>query len=158
MKTIDKIIKSRPVFLNDWKESKEFGVIVDFEGVYITLDEYKKKDSPYSNVEYWNERKKEAEKALAKHKDEKILFATYFRESYEGSSWVLFEKDGKLFEISASHCSCYGLEQQWNPEEVSLKELENRIKNGSFGESYYSGSYKNELAKFLGIFLNKKTK
>lgn len=47
-----------------------------------------------------------------------ILFAYYFEESYSGSAYVLFEQDGKLYEVAASHCSCYGLEDQWSPAET----------------------------------------
>lgn len=53
----------------------------------------------------------------------KIIFAAYTCESYEGSALVIFQKDGKLFEVNGSHCSCYGLEDQWSPEETSLEAL-----------------------------------
>jgi hypothetical protein len=50
-------------------------------------------------------------------KDAVIYAAVYRYECYEGSAFVLFEKDGKLFSVHGSHCSCYGLEGQWTPEE-----------------------------------------
>lgn len=56
----------------------------------------------------------------------KILFAVYKTESYEGSALVIFAKDGKLFEVNGSHCSCNGLEEQWSPEETSLEALRMR--------------------------------
>ena len=152
MKTKIQIIKSRPIFLHDWKESKSFGVFMDFEGVFITLEEYRAKVTPYKNIEAWNEHKREAKNALALHKEEKILFATYTYENYSGSAWVLFTKGGKLYEVNGGHCSCNGLEGQWEPEEVSLKELKNRVLNGSFGnDEYNGGDFKNELKKFLGL-------
>lgn len=127
MKTKEQIIKSRPVYLHDWSESKRFGVIGDFEG-------------------------SSTKGALDKHKDEKILFATYTYACYSGDAWVLFEKGGNLFEVNGSHCSCYGLEDQWAPEEVSLKQLENRLTKGTFGtDSDDIYEFKNELMKFLGI-------
>lgn len=49
-----------------------------------------------------------------------ILFASYLYEYYDGSAFVLFEWDGKLYEVNGSHCSCYGLEGQWEPEETSV--------------------------------------
>lgn len=52
-----------------------------------------------------------------------ILYADYECGNYEGWSFVLFEKDGKLYEVNGSHCSCYGLEGQWGPEEVLIEEL-----------------------------------
>lgn len=49
-----------------------------------------------------------------------ILFAYYGDYSgYDGQAYVLFEQDGKLFEVAASHCSCYGLEDQWSPNEMT---------------------------------------
>jgi hypothetical protein len=55
--------------------------------------------------------------------DAEFLFAAYTYEDYSGSAFVLFRKDGKLFEVNGSHCSCYGLEGQWEPEETSKEAL-----------------------------------
>lgn len=44
--------------------------------------------------------------------DVKILLASYTYEDYDGSAFVLFLRDGKLYEVNGSHCSCYGLEGQ----------------------------------------------
>lgn len=52
-----------------------------------------------------------------------ILYACYDGGGYEGSAHVIFRKDGKLYEVNASHCSCYGLEGQWEPEETSAVAL-----------------------------------
>lgn len=52
-----------------------------------------------------------------------ILFASYGGTSYEGDALVIFVQDGKLFEVHGSHCSCYGLEGQWAPEETSWAAL-----------------------------------
>jgi len=51
------------------------------------------------------------------------LICWYGYGSYCGSSYVLYEKDGKFYENHASHCSCMGLEDQWEPDEVSLTYL-----------------------------------
>lgn len=64
--------------------------------------------------------------------DYNIIVAGYFYESYEGDAYVLAEKNGQLFEVSGGHCSCYGLEGQWNPSEVNAAYLRNRAENGSF--------------------------
>jgi hypothetical protein len=63
--------------------------------------------------------------------DCEILYAWYNAEDYEGIAFVLFEQDGRLFEVNASHCSCHGLESQgyhdeptqWQPEPVFEAEL-----------------------------------
>lgn len=53
-----------------------------------------------------------------------ILFASYGTPSYEGYCTVIFRKDGKLFMVEGSHCSCYGLEGQWGADEISVEMLE----------------------------------
>jgi hypothetical protein len=56
----------------------------------------------------------------------KVLYARYQYEDYDGEALVLFEKDGKLFEVYGSHCSCYGLEGQWEPQETTWDALRMR--------------------------------
>jgi hypothetical protein len=55
--------------------------------------------------------------------DDEILFASYGGASYEGDAFVLFERAGKLYENTGGHCSCYGLEGQWEPEETTWDAL-----------------------------------
>lgn len=78
---------------------------------------------------------------------EHVLFASYTYENYSGNAFVLLEKDGDLYEVNGSHCSCYGLEDQWEPQITSMVELEYRLTKGTIG----SGEYKNELMNFLGL-------
>lgn len=59
-----------------------------------------------------------------------ILFAYYTYEDYDGRAFVLFEKEGKLFEVNGSHCSCYVLEDQWEPEETLTSALLHRMVEG----------------------------
>lgn len=41
----------------------------------------------------------------------KIIVAVYdLSEAYSGDAFILMEKDGQLYEVNDSHCSCYGLE------------------------------------------------
>lgn len=73
------------------------------------------------------------------YKNSKILFAWYGYGDYDGSAFVLIERDGKLYEVNGSHCSCFGLEDQWDPEETSVAALRHRINEGYLGKSgYYS--------------------
>jgi hypothetical protein len=86
------------------------------------------------------------------HGNTNILFASYGCDNYEGEAFVLFEKEGKLYEVNGSHCSCYGLEDQWEPEEVLLEELEHRLLSGTFGENAWSDNiFKEDLCEFLGV-------
>ncbi len=56
-----------------------------------------------------------------------ILFAVYRTGAYDGESIVLFKKDERLYLVDAGHCSCYGLEGQWDPVEVNEPVLRNEI-------------------------------
>lgn len=47
----------------------------------------------------------------------KYIFAAYGTPSYEGYATVIFYRDGKWYQVEGGHCSCYGLEDQWKPEE-----------------------------------------
>lgn len=68
----------------------------------------------------------------------RFIIADYTYENYSGSSFVLFvAEDGRLYENHGSHCSCYGLEGQWSPEETSVEELEGRLDRGGLGEYEY---------------------
>lgn len=63
-----------------------------------------------------------------------VHLAYYGTGSYDGTSLVIFEHNGILYEVNASHCSCYGLEGQWAPEETNWSILSMR----EFSD-YYEG-------------------
>lgn len=56
-----------------------------------------------------------------------ILYAIYKTGAYEGESFVLFEKDNKLFIVNYCHCSCYGLAGGWHPVEITPESLRMEI-------------------------------
>jgi hypothetical protein len=151
LKTFEEIINQEPVYLNNWND--KIDVISDFEDVYITKEEYEATEASYDNDEYWKEKKEKMTELLnTKYKDINILFASYGTDNYSGDAWVLFEQNGKLYEVNGGHCSCYGLEGQWEPDEVILVELEHRLLNGTFGEDDWSGNeFKEKLCEFLGV-------
>jgi len=64
-----------------------------------------------------------------------IILAWYGYGDYCGSSLVVFEKNGELYEVNACHCSSYGLEGQWTPEETSWNALATRDLSGSYDGS-----------------------
>lgn len=61
-----------------------------------------------------------------------ILYAEYSNEDYSGNATVIFEQNGKLFEVHGSHCSCYGLDGQWSPESCTVEDVIARAENGQF--------------------------
>ena len=151
MKTLAEILAQEPVYLHDW--NNKFDVVADFEGIFISREEYEATQPPtYGGQEYLNERKNKMKVALDKYKDVNIVFASYNTENWSGHAFVLFERGGSLYEVNGSHCSCYGLEEQWSEELVTLPVLEQRLLKGTFGEDDYSGNnFKKELCEFLGV-------
>ncbi len=47
-----------------------------------------------------------------------FIQASYDICGYDGNADILYVQNGKLFEVHGGHCSCYGLEGQWSPEET----------------------------------------
>jgi hypothetical protein len=58
--------------------------------------------------------------------ENEVIYAAYNIDGYEGSAILIFMKDGKLYEVNGSHCSCNGLEECWRPEETSWEALKIR--------------------------------
>lgn len=79
--------------------------------------------------------------------DCEILFASYELGDYCGDAFVLFIHNNKLYEVNGSHCSCYGLEDQWQPEETMLVALEHRFKKGNLENMF--GGYGKEVLNYL---------
>jgi hypothetical protein len=77
----------------------------------------------------------------------KILIAAYNTGDYEGDAFVLFQEDGKLYEVHASHCSCMGLEGQFSPEETSVEALEHYITEGEWQHRQYVDELKELIIK-----------
>ncbi len=123
MKTLEEILKQEPVYLHNW--GSKFDVLASFTGFYMYEGKYK---------------------------DVNILFASYSESNYSGDAFVLLEKSGKLYEVNGSHCSCYGLEDQWELEETSLSALKFRLEKGTLGVDTYCGNeFAAELKDFIGI-------
>lgn len=43
-----------------------------------------------------------------------VVLAAYVYEDYSGDAWVVYFDKGRFFEVHGGHCSCYGLERQWD--------------------------------------------
>ena len=81
-----------------------------------------------------------------------VHIAWYGYGSYCGSSIVIYEKNGKLYEVNGSHCSCNGLEEQWSPEETSWKAI--GMRPFDFGGGEYDG-WEKAKAKLLRLLKDK---
>lgn len=51
-----------------------------------------------------------------------VVFAYYTYEDYSGDALVILRDphSGVFYEVNGGHCSCYGLEGQWDMEETTL--------------------------------------
>jgi hypothetical protein len=74
-----------------------------------------------------------------------ILYASYSYENYSGDTEVLFVKNGILYEVVGGHCSCNGLEDQWEPEETSVVALLSRPNITDNAKKNLKEYYKNML-------------
>lgn len=81
--------------------------------------------------------------------DVRVCYASYECEFYEGYAFVIFydKRTKKYYEVNASHCSCYGLEEQWLPEEISVEGLSLRLEKGYL---YDGNVFRNLLKKYVG--------
>jgi hypothetical protein len=53
-----------------------------------------------------------------------VLLAFYDSDgSYDCSTYVIYRKGRSYYTVSGGHCSCYGLEDQWKPEEYTKLQL-----------------------------------
>lgn len=90
---------------------------------------YKDNWSSWKNVakdfaDYYSYDSDEDEKALKDFPEpEEVLLAAYSYEDYSGSAWVVFRNGDKYYIVSGGHCSCNGLEGQWEPEIYESAEL-----------------------------------
>jgi len=111
------------ILLNNWKNCTAEDVFRDFDGT--RCGNYRNDEDPVPV----NER--------PAFKGAEILLASYGTPSYEGYAFVLFRRDGKLWEVNGSHCSCYELEGQWEPEETTPEALRHRVEKGKLGKGDY---------------------
>lgn len=76
----------------------------------------------------------------------RFVFAEYETGNYEGSSTVITSRNGRTFSVvEGSHCSCYGLEGQWEPTEHTVTEIR-KMMGASYG---FFADASGELKKWL---------
>lgn len=88
----------------------------------------------HDNFSCWADVQKEYQ---MDEKEPDVIFAAYSYENYSGTSVVLFKVDDKYYLNDGSHCSCYGLEGQWNPEEYNSLDLLKKCVDKHSDYGYY---------------------
>lgn len=76
----------------------------------------------------------------------RFVFAEYEEPDYEGYATVITSADGRKFSVvEGSHCSCYGLEDQWESTEHNETEIKKMM------EATYGFFHRNreDLTKWL---------
>lgn len=106
------------------------------------IGEFKSKTDVRDSFERGSELKEE-------FKQVEILFAAYGYGDYCGTAFVLFRKDGQLYEVHGGHCSCYGLEGQWEPEETTIEAVLHQVEKGGLGDFYDEGDWSKQLKRLL---------
>jgi hypothetical protein len=61
---------------------------------------------------------------------DEVLLAAYDCGGYEGYASVIYRQADRYYWVHGSHCSCYGLEGQWDPEEYSAEMLVAALRRG----------------------------
>jgi hypothetical protein len=87
---------------------------------------------------------------------DEVLLARYSQDGYDGRAHVLYRNGGSYFHVYGSHCSCFGLEDQWDPEEYDLVTLVAALERSS-GDSYgFCGAEGQALLPSLRIRLRRR--
>jgi hypothetical protein len=92
------------------------------------------------------------EPLVAISEPDEVIIATYQTGGYEGDAWVVYRNGNKYFTVDGGHCSCHGLEGQWEPEEYELGVIINvlEIAGHSYGaQGEYRQLVLNELKSRL---------
>jgi hypothetical protein len=116
------------LFLGDLKERKE-----------EEIKEHIAREYADENVREYGKANPELLNVLADY-DIVIAYESVGDYGCDSSSFFVIhnKKTGQLFENHGSHCSCYGFEGQWKPEETSVEYL----KSDKF--NFHTGGYDNE--------------
>lgn len=77
-----------------------------------------------------------------------VLAAFYSYENYSGEAIVIAREKatGELHEVIGSHCSCYGLDKQWEPKRISAEYIKQQLAEGT---SYFYEEAPPEFKKAL---------
>lgn len=61
---------------------------------------------------------------------DEVLLAVYDCHDYEGHATIIYRQADRYYWAGGSHCSCYGLEDQWSPEEYTAEQLVEALRRG----------------------------
>ena len=85
-----------------------------------------------------------------------ILLASYTRDECQGDAFVLFVRNGVLYEVNASHDSVDNLVGQWEPEDTFIRALQYRLDKGNLGLGANGANLYADELRFLLVELERK--
>lgn len=62
---------------------------------------------------------------------DQVIYAAYDLPGYEGYANAIYRNGDRFYWAYGSHCSCYGLEGQWDPEEYDARGLIEVLRRGN---------------------------
>lgn len=135
-----------PMLLHDWKDSDPLNPVAQFLG----NEKYGR--SEFNSDIQWHTAVIVAatKKIVEPITDFRVLFGSYTYEDYAGNAFLLLAINGQLHENNGSHCSCNDLEDQWDPEVVTVKQLRYRMEDGALGDRS-DGPFAAELELMLQL-------
>src|SRR6185369_12001724 len=69
------------------------------------------------------------------------VWAKYNHECYDGAALIVYKQGDFWYSVYASHCSCYGLEDQWTPEPFDPAMQFEALRKGKTLFGYYSNEF-----------------
>jgi len=154
--------------LNKWRDHFDAGLYAkqkeEYPNVELVFEETKPKFEGVYLGQWSNQEDVEndffrnwaSEQSTTLDPDVEILLAYYEYRDYSGEAFVLFRQCGTLYTVEGGHCSCYGLEDQWDPTETDVSTLKHRLSVGSLGVyNAWDGKGTNLFAKELLEVLEK---
>lgn len=86
-----------------------------------------------------------------------VLFGYYECEDYSGDAYAIYRRNGKLYIIAGSHCSCNGLEGSWSMEregdETDTRTIRHHVVEGTLGSEYKDYKTKKKCSVFADELL-----
>lgn len=151
------------MYLHRWSRSGFRGMISDFEGIVFYADSTpledgdskqnggssllvtpSPKDGPLLESLNYSANSK-------KWKISKVLLATYYLANSRGCAYVLFKGiSGEIFEVDVSHGVGDSLENRWNPKEVTVDAVTQRVCFGGLGKIGEKDYFSENLLEILG--------
>ena len=87
------------------------------KAIYDGFSNWQNVANEFTGIYDWSDQEKKVSALQEIPEPDQVIVAAYKLESYEGHAWVVYRVGGKYYSVEGSHCSCHGLEDQWNPEE-----------------------------------------